>query len=142
MATGVQVTFDASDPARLGAFWAELLHYIEQPPPPGFDNWPDALDALGWPEDERDAAYAIVDPEGVGPRFFFQKVPEAKVAKNRVHLDVNVGAGLGDDARTARVHEEAERAKALGASVVLVAQERGETWIVMQDPDGNEFCLQ
>jgi len=142
MAAGVQVTFDASDPARLGAFWAELLGYIEQPPPPGFDSWPEALDALGWPEDQRDAAYAIVDPDGFGPRLFFQKVPEAKVAKNRVHLDVNVGAGLEPDDRTARVQAEADRAKGLGATVQRVAQERGEFWVVMQDPDGNEFCLQ
>ena len=84
----------------------------------------------------------MVDPDGAGPRLFFQKVPEAKVAKNRVHLDVNVGAGLEGEERTARVNAEAERAAGLGATVQRVAQERGEFWVVMQDPDGNEFCLQ
>ena len=142
MATGVQVTFDASDPAKLGAFWAEMLGYIEQPPPPGFDSWPEVLEAWGVPEDQRDAAYAIVDPDGAGPRLFFQKVPESKVAKNRVHLDVNVGAGLEGDARTSRVEQEAQRAEGLGASIQRVARERDELWIIMQDPDGNEFCLQ
>ena len=142
MATGVQVTFDASDPARLGAFWAELLGYVEQPPPPGYATWEEALDAVGFPEDQRDGFYAVVDPDGAGPRLFFQKVPEAKVAKNRVHLDVNVGAGLEGEERTARVNAEADRATGLGATVQLVAQERGEFWIVLQDPDGNEFCLQ
>ena len=94
MTVGVQVTFDASDPARLGAFWAELLGYVEQPPPEGFGTWPEALAALGVPEDQQQSAYAIVDPAGAGPRLFFQRVPEPKAAKNRVHLDVNVGAGL------------------------------------------------
>ena len=96
MAVGLQVSFDASDPARLGAFWAELLGYVEQPPPEGFATWPEALTALGVPEDQQQSAYAVVDPAGAGPRLFFQRVPEQKTAKNRVHLDVNVGAGLAE----------------------------------------------
>ena len=88
MTVGVQVSFDASDPARLGAFWAELLGYIEQPPPEGFGSWQEALVAWGVPEDQRDSAYAIVDPAGRAPRMFFQRVPEAKSAKNRMHLDI------------------------------------------------------
>jgi hypothetical protein len=142
MTVGVQVSFDASDPARLGAFWAELLGYVEQPPPEGFGSWQEALVAFGVPEDPRDSAYAIVDPAGAGPRLFFQRVPEAKVAKNRVHLDVNVGAGRPADERPAHVRAEAARAVALGATQVRVAEQRGEFWVVLQDPDGNEFCLQ
>jgi catechol 2,3-dioxygenase-like lactoylglutathione lyase family enzyme len=142
MTVGVQVSFDASDPARLGAFWAELLGYVEQPPPEGFGSWQEALVAFGVPEDQRDSAYAIVDPAGAGPRLFFQRVPEAKVAKNRVHLDVNVGAGRTADERPAHVRAEAARAVALGATQVRVAEQRGEFWVVLQDPDGNEFCLQ
>src|SRR6476619_8111832 len=106
MAAAVQVTFDASDPAGLGAFWAELLGYVEQPPPEGFATWPEgfatwpeALTAGGVPEDQQQSAYAVVDPAGAGPRLFFQRVPEQKTAKNRVHLDVNVGAGLADAER-------------------------------------------
>ena len=142
MAVGVQVTFDAADPARLGAFWAELLGYVEQPPPEGFGSWPEALAAWGVPEDQRGSAYAIVDPSGVGPRLFFQRVPEAKAAKNRVHLDLNVGAGWPADERRAYVHAQAGRAVALGATQVRVVEQRGEFWVVLQDPDGNEFCLQ
>lgn len=142
MTVGVQVSFDSSGPARLGAFWAELLGYVEQPPPEGFGSWEEALAAWGVPEDERDSAYAIVDPAGAGPRLFFQRVPEAKVAKNRVHLDVNVGAGLPAAERTAHVRAEAARAVALGATQLREAEQRGEFWVVLQDPDGNEFCLQ
>ena len=141
MATPVQVTFDAADPAALGRFWAAVLGYVEQPPPPGFDSWDAFLDSVGVPPDQRDTRYAIVDPDGAGPRFFFQKVPEGKTAKNRVHLDVNVGAGYEGEARTQRVKEEADRIEALGASRQREAVERGEFWIVMQDPEGNEFCV-
>ena len=142
MAVGLQVSFDASDPARLGAFWAELLGYVEQPPPEGFASWPEALAALGVPEDQWETAYALVDPAGAGPRLFFQQVPEQKSAKNRVHLDVNVGAGLPAAERVAHVREEAERAASLGATQLRVMEQRGELWVVLQDPDGNEFCLQ
>src|SRR4051794_13613188 len=94
-----QVTFDAVNPEQLGRFWCEVLGYIEQPPPPGFENWDAFLASIGVPEDERDKAYAIVDPAGDRARIFIQKVPEGKIAKNRVHLDVNVGAGLPGDQR-------------------------------------------
>jgi ATP phosphoribosyltransferase regulatory subunit HisZ len=142
MTVGVQVSFDASDPARLGAFWAELLGYVEQPPPEGFGTWQEALAAFGVPDDQRDSTYAVVDPTGAGPRLLFQKVPEPKSAKNRVHLDVNVGAGKPADERTAHVRAEAERAVALGATQLRMAEQHGEFWVVLQDPDGNEFCLQ
>ena len=142
MATPIQVTFDARNPAALGAFWAQLLGYVEQPAPEGFDSWDDALAALGVPPERRDAAYAIVDPDGAAPRLYFQKVPEPKVAKNRVHLDVNVSR-LGDaaDARQ-RVDAEVERAVALGATRSRAFDQDDEYWVVMADPEGNEFCLQ
>ncbi|MBB6172343.1 hypothetical protein HNR23_002403 [Nocardiopsis mwathae] len=142
MALAFQVTFDARDPKRLGAFWAELLGYTDDPPPPGFATWDEALDALGVPEGERDRAWAVSDPHGVGPRIFLQKVPEVKTAKNRVHLDVNVAAGLPRDRRRARVAEEVERAVALGATRVREVDEPTGYAMVMRDPEGNEFCLQ
>src|SRR5205085_997876 len=95
MATQVQVTFDCVDPQGLGRFWATTLGYIEQPPPEGFDSWDAFLDSIAMPADERDRAYAVVDPDGTGPRLYFQKVPEDKTAKNRVHLDVNAGGPAG-----------------------------------------------
>jgi len=144
MAHGVQVTFDALDPERLARFWVEALGYVVQPPPGGFATWDDALDAWGVPTDERDHAFAIVDPDGAGPRLFFQKVPEPKTAKNRVHLDVNVGEGRGDAAGDA-VREHVTRLEGLGAERVREFgpdTTTGEFWIVMRDPEGNEFCVQ
>ena len=134
MAHGVQVTFDCADPARLSAFWASALGYVVQPPPDGYDSWPAFLTEMGVPEAEWDSRSACVDPDGKGPRLFFQKVPEPKAAKNRVHLDVNVGRD--------RVAAEVERLTAEGATVVREVGEMGESWTVMADPEGNEFCVQ
>jgi hypothetical protein len=137
-----QVTFDAAEPEQLGKFWAEVLGYIEQPPPDGFDSWDAFLDSIDWPADERDTMYAVVDPDGTRPRLLFQKVPEGKTAKNRVHLDVNVGAGLSGDERRAAVRSRTDELVELGAVEVREVDEQGGHWIVMQDIEGNEFCLQ
>jgi hypothetical protein len=142
MSVGFQVTFDADDPKRVGQFWAAVLGYVEQPPPAGFDTFDEFLDSIGWPADERDDFYAVVDPDGTGPRLYFQRVPEGKTVKNRLHLDVNVGAGLAGDERRAAVRRRADELIALGATEVRDADERGEHWIVMRDVEGNEFCLQ
>jgi hypothetical protein len=72
MAAPVQVTFDAHDPLTLARFWAAVLGYVDQPPPDGFDSWDAFLDSVGVPADQRDTRWAIVDPDGAGPRFFFQ----------------------------------------------------------------------
>jgi hypothetical protein len=134
MANPFQVTIDAAAPRALGAFWCEVLAYVEQPPPPGFDTWEDALDAMHIDRSDPDRAFAIVDPEGVGPRVFLQKVPEGKTAKNRVHLDVQVGTDV--------MHERADALVALGATVVGEFDEPGGHWITLLDPEGNEFCIQ
>lgn len=140
----VQVTFDCADPDALAGFWCEALGYAYDAPPPGFDSWDAALEALGVPEDRRNDASACSDPNGLGPRLFFQRVPEGKAAKNRVHLDVRAAPGLQGDERMAALEAEAERLAALGATRV----ERHEPappmsggHIIMQDPEGNEFCL-
>ena len=133
MAHGIQVVMDASGPRALGAFWCEVLGYIEQPPPPGFETWEDALDAMGIDRSDPDKAFAIVDPDGVGPRIFIQKVPEGKTVKNRLHLDVAVGK----DMMRARADELVE----LGATLVGEFDEPGGQWVTMRDPEGNEFCL-
>src|SRR6478735_10133554 len=145
MAVPVQVTFDAADPATLGRFWGEVLGYVEQPPPDGHASWDAFLDTLGIPPDERNSAYAVIDPDGVGPRLLFQKVPEGKTAKNRVHLDVSVGAGLERADRPARCRQRSAELVELGATQVRVFEGEegpGSFWIVMTDPEGNEFCLQ
>ncbi len=95
MATSVQITFDCHDPDALAHFWAELLGYQLDPPPPGYDSWEAWLVEQGIPESDWNMASAVSDPEGRGPRIFFQHVPEPKQLKNRVHLDVNAGGPRG-----------------------------------------------
>ena len=144
MATRVQVVFDALDPDRVARFWAELLGYELEPPPPGYDSWEDWLREQGIPESDWNMASAIVDPDGRGPRIFLQRVPEEKQVKNRLHLDVNAGGprGTPPDERRASVDAAVERAIGLGATKVRLVEERGERHYVMQDIEGNEFCLQ
>nr|BFF21960.1 VOC family protein [Promicromonospora thailandica] len=118
MATTFQVTFDAADPRALGDFWCEVLGYVRDAPPEGFATWEEALTAWGLPEERWNDKNALRDPDGAGPRIFIQKVPEPKTAKNRVHLDVNVGAGLRGEERVARLRAEADRVESLGATRV------------------------
>ena len=143
MATRVQVVIDCADPSRLAAFWALALGYQEQAPPEGYATWEDALRAWEVPEDQWNSRSAVVDPDGVGPRLFFQQVPEGKVVKNRVHLDINVATGIADpDERRRVIGAEVSRLTDAGASTLWEKEERVEHWVVMQDPEGNEFCVQ
>ena len=144
-ATRFQVVFDCADPGAQAAFWAEALHYTSPAPPAPHTTWEDYLLELGVPEDEWNSANAVEDPDGVGPRLYFQRVPEGKVAKNRVHLDLNAGGGHSVDLeeRRARVDAEVARLKRLGATDERGAIEKdGEYWVRMNDPEGNEFCVQ
>ena len=126
-----QVTFDCADPERVARFWCEVLGYVVPPPPEGFADW-DAFDGT-LPPEEQGSAFACVDPTGVGPRLFFQRVPEGKVVKNRVHLDLTTTA----DDRDAEI----ERLIGLGARRVDVGQTEQDSWDVLADPEGNEFCV-
>jgi catechol 2,3-dioxygenase-like lactoylglutathione lyase family enzyme len=144
MATSIQVVFDCADPDRMAHFWATALGYKLQDPPGGFATWDEFLDSIGWPKEDRNSASAIVDPDGVGSRIYFQRVPEAKVVKNRVHLDLNVGGGREapmEDKKRA-IYAEVERLQQAGATKQREQEENGEFHIVMQDVEGNEFCLQ
>jgi hypothetical protein len=135
MATSVQVTFDCHEPERLAMFWAAALGYQKQEWDPAYLQ--KLLDA-GLDPSELGSRAACFDPAGVGSRLYFQRVPESKTAKNRVHLDLNVG--------TQRIEEEIERLTALGANVLRRGDESmgefREIWAVLEDPEGNEFCLQ
>ncbi|MET9352819.1 VOC family protein [Streptomyces sp. NPDC006617] len=137
----VQVTFDCAEPERVARFWCEVLGYVTPSPPEGFSTWDDYNASL--PPEDRDTWFACSDPSGVGPRLFFQRVPEGKVVKNRVHLDVRVGTGLVGEERLATLEAECTRLVALGAvrERVLLADEENESCIVMRDVEGNEFCL-
>jgi hypothetical protein len=114
-----QVTFDCADPERVARFWSEALGYEQQ------------------------SSVSAIDPTGVGPRLYFQRVPEGKVVKNRVHLDVRVVTGLVGDERLAVLEAECTRLVALGAvrGQLLLADEENESCQNMQDIEGNEFCL-
>jgi hypothetical protein len=145
MARSIQIVFDTAEPDRQAAFWAAALGYELQPPPAGFESWEAFLREQGVPEEAWNSASAITDPDGLGPRIFFQRVPEGKVAKNRVHLDVNAGGGrdVPLEERKRRVDAEVARLKAIGASDARGAMERdAEYWVRMNDPEGNEFCVQ
>jgi hypothetical protein len=144
MTREVQITFDCADPARVAAFWAEALGCQLQAPPGGFQSWDEALEAMGVPPESRNDASAVLDPEGSGPRLFFQRVPERKQVKNRVHLDVRAAPGLEGDARMAALEVEAERLISHGATRLQRYEPTpplGAGHIVMADPEGNEFCL-
>jgi catechol 2,3-dioxygenase-like lactoylglutathione lyase family enzyme len=144
MSHEIQVTIDCADPDALARFWCAALGYTFAPPPTGFATWDEALDAFGVPAERRNDASAVIDPAGSGPRLYFQRVPEGKTAKNRLHLDVRAAPGhIGDD-RMAALEAEAERLVALGAARLqrhAPAPPMGQGHIVMADPEGNEFCL-
>jgi hypothetical protein len=152
MSREFQVTFDAHDPRALSMFWRDVLGYVH-PAPPGVElpdgadplaAWDEFLEKIGVPEDQRNTRSALEDPTGDGPRLFFQQVPEDKVAKNRVHLDVRAAPGLQGDERMAALEAECDRLVALGATRVRRFEPEpplGFGTITMTDPEGNEFCL-
>lgn len=144
MASSVQIVIDCADPARLAGFWATALGYVVQAPPEGFDSWESFLIEMGVPETEWNSASAVVDPTGEGPRIFFQRVPEPKSVKNRVHLDLNAGGEHGTPLQERKPNVDAEVARLVGAGATVVGpmERLGEYWVVLRDPEGNEFCVQ
>ncbi|HZX09180.1 VOC family protein [Kribbella sp.] len=137
----VQITFDCADPQRVARFWCEVLGYVVPEPPEGFASWDEYERTL--PAEQAGSWFACTDPTGEGPRLFFQRVPEGKVVKNRVHLDVRVGTGMVGDERLAALEAERDRLVALGATEVLLQRADGinESCIWMNDVEGNDFCL-
>jgi hypothetical protein len=143
MATGVQVVFDCADPGRLARFWAEALGYKLDDPPADYQRWEDWLRDQGIPEERWNDASAVVDPDGAGPRIYFQRVPEPKTVKNRVHLDLDVSGAtsLPIERRREQVEAEVERLTGIGATRLRAVEELGVYWVVMHDPEANEFCV-
>jgi hypothetical protein len=119
----------------MGLFWAAALGY----PAPDVDGWHNFLRSRGRSEDELNATFAIEDPAGARPRMFFQRVPEPKSAKNRVHLDLAAPADGGSD-RAAEIDAFVDRLTTLGARQLRTVEEGGY-FVVMADPEGNEFCV-
>jgi glyoxalase superfamily protein len=145
MTTKWTLTIDCTHPPTLAAFWKLALGYVEAAPPQGFDSRQQWLTHFGVPEAEWDDVAYLADPDGVQPRISFLKVPEPKVLKNRVHLDVQVGGGRGEpwDVRLPRVTEAVRRLTAAGGTVIREDELEDGTpdHVVMADPEGNEFCV-
>ncbi len=140
----IQVVIDTADPAALAAFWAGVLAprgYAIPAPPGDFADWPAFLAAQGVPEERWNDASAL-EADGQ-PRIFFQKVPEPKTVKNRVHIDLLAGGGpsVPLELQRERVAAEVSRLEALGATRVADHADLGVHWATLRDPQGNEFCV-
>ena len=143
MALGIQIVFDCADPQRLSEFYAAALHYKLQDPPEGFATWEAFLASIGVPEEKWNDGGAVVDPEGKGPRIYFQKMDTPKPAKNRLHLDLNSSGGrkVPEEERRRRIDADVERILTLGLGVEKLSVSDDENWyfVTMLDPEGNEF---
>jgi Glyoxalase-like domain len=146
MAARFQLVIDCAKPEPLARFWAAALGYQLEPPPSGFATWDDYWRDVGVPESDLGLGTdCIVDPDGRGPRIWFQVVPDRKGAKNRLHLDIEAsgGRGLPIATRRQRVDAEARRLAALGATILGALYQEGidHYGVAMQDPEGNEFDI-
>ena len=146
MSVRYQLVIDCTDPDRQARFWAAALGYVLAPPPSGFATWNDYYRDLGVPEEELvDGADRISDPQGGGPAIWFNVVSEAKVVKNRLHIDVHASGDRSDpmEVRKQRVDAEAQRLTGLGATITVVMQQDGldHYAVGMKDPEGNEFDI-
>ena len=146
MVARYQLVIDCADPDRLAHFWAAALHYQIAPAPEEFDSWDDYFRDMGVDESELGIGDdRITDPAGGGPDIWFQQVPEPKIIKNRLHLDISVGGGrdVPMETRQQRIHAEALRLSELGAATQRVLAEPGldHYGIAMTDPEGNEVDI-
>jgi hypothetical protein len=123
----LQITLDCLDPARVGTFWAAALAY----PVPDVEGWHNFFRSQGRTEEDLNATFAIEDPAGVRPRMFFQRVPEPKSVKNRVHLDLAAPAAGSSD-RAEEIDAFVDRLTALGAHRLRAVKEDGY-FVVMAD---------
>jgi hypothetical protein len=143
-----QLVIDCADPERMVRFWAEALAYRVPDPPQPHGTWREFYLSIGVPEEELgdgDCADRLADPKGGGPEIWFQIVPERKTIKNRFHLDLRVSGGRSFplEVRRERVEAEVARLIGLGATQVRVTSSEGldHYAVLMNDPEGNEFCV-
>jgi hypothetical protein len=146
MAASFTLVINCSDPDRLSRFWAAALNYVAAPPPAGAASWDEYWRSIGLPEEDQGIGQdRIADPDGRGPRIWFQRVPDPKTVTNRLHIDIHASGGCGAplEVRRQRVDAEASRLAALGATRVHVMYEEGiDLYAVgMRDPEGNEFDI-
>jgi predicted enzyme related to lactoylglutathione lyase len=115
------IVFDCADVARLAEFWSAVTGFL---PGSGEPSWDDP----SWKGAEW---VALSDPAGRAPRIGFQLVPEGKVVKNRVHLDL---AAEDEEAEAARI-------QSLGATFLWRSTNPEDPFVTLADPEGNEFCV-
>lgn len=140
MAALGNITFYADDPPALARFWSDVLGYP-------YAEWDEPLrsELLASGLTDADLAKRAVaeDPGGLGPRLFFHHADRAKEGRNRIHLDVTAPRRTDG---TPDIATERDRLIALGATVVREVEQTWGPWpehyVQMQDPEGNEFCLQ
>src|SRR4051812_48484106 len=138
VAQRVQVAIDCEDPDHLAAFWARVLGYELAPPPTGYSSWAEHNRAQA--EERGEGWIKIVDPTGSGPTLLFHRVPERKTVKNRVHLDVRAAVD-GTGSRQQQVADFVASVIAWGGSKLRDVTDDAGYFAVMQDPEGNEFCI-
>lgn len=137
MAVRFGVTIDCRNPSELASFWCQLLGFVEEPPPSGFQDWAEYDLAHGISVEVAESGCTIIDPDGVSPRIYFQRVPEQKGGKNRVHLDIVASARHSWD----EVVAAANRAVTAGGRIIRESTSADDRFIVLADPEDNEFCL-
>ena len=135
MAVRFQITIDCDDADRMASFWSSALGYEVEPPPAGYLSWEDFLRASDIPLPPSGSISAIVDPDGHGPRVLFLRVPETKSVKNRLHFDIRT------DRSDSGKQEKIAALTDAGATTVRRVDEHGGWWMIMADPEGNEFCV-
>ena len=147
MTAQFQLAIDCASPQTLIRFWTKALGYVIQPPPAPHEGWNAFWRSIGVPEaelnEESDLGDSIVDPEGKGPRIWFQVVPEEKAIKNRWHIDITASGGRDFplETRRSRVLAAVEELTNAGATVRQVLEQEGldHFAVAMADPEGNEF---
>jgi hypothetical protein len=139
MGRPIQIDIDCADPEALASFWAEVLSY-DVAQPRGYESWSVFSEAEA--REPGESWCAAFDPDGKGPRLLFHRVPEPKVVKNRLHLDVFVVPRGGDPEQSwPQVDAEVDRLVRLGATKLRRVSDTDQCFVVMADPEGNEFCV-
>jgi hypothetical protein len=133
----IDLTFDCSNAGVMAAFWKLALGYVDEPAPAPFATRGEWLASFGVPKEEWDTGAWLCDPDGIGPRLSILPVPEPKVAKNRLHIDIRVG-DRGEGSPWDRVLSMVGELAAAGGRIL---EETTGHHVVMADPEGNEFCV-
>ena len=149
MTVRYQLVINCIEPEPQARFWAAALGYEPAPPPAGFATWADYQRDLGVPEQYiSEILDRISDPAGAGPNIWFQVVPDRKTITNRLHFDIKASGdwSLPFKVRKQRVHAEAQRLVALGATLVDPLDDEDEDGtgpyaVALRDPEGNEFDI-